>query len=92
MPDINDVYIIHVEFTNRYGVPTDPQNVDGWVLPPNASTPTPVVFSNPEVGTWEAEYQIGASGKHWVIVEGSGGIFVSGQRSFKVKERAFEPV
>jgi len=87
VPDIGDRIVIHAEFGNRYGVPTNPLTVTGWVQDPTG-TNTPVVFSNPETGIFEATFLIAVAGTHWARVDGIGnGITASRERKFKVKAR-----
>jgi hypothetical protein len=91
MPDIGTAYALQAEFSDRYGTPTDPNSVSGWVEEPDGNVVTvnfqPAIDEDNEiiVGRWEAAYEVTKSGDIWWQVKGTGAIQITGERHFKVR-------
>lgn len=84
--DVGDTPIIQAKFYNRDGIPTDPTVVAGWIRKPN-DTVSVLVFTNVDVGVWEAPFLITQEGDHWVRMECTGAVQTASEKKFTVTKK-----
>jgi hypothetical protein len=87
MSDIGAEKVLQVTIRDRMGVATDPLNVEGWILEPDAATSVALTFTKVGVGVYEALYTPLEPGEYWWRVETTGIVNTAEEKSFTVEER-----